>query len=71
MEAEIKPRPIRVLSGTPEEIDYELGKALKGYAIISWNFAVVKDALKVTVVAVHESEIRKMQLMQMPSGRPI
>ena len=71
MEPEIKPRPMRVVSGTPEEIDYELGASLKGYAVISWNFAVVKDALKVTVVAVHESEIRKMQLMQMPSGRPI
>ena len=71
MEPEIRPRALRVISGTPEEIDYEIGSTLKGYAIINWNFAVVKDALKVTVVAVHESEIRKMQLMQMPSGRPI
>lgn len=71
MEPEIKPRAMRVVSGTPEEIDYELSNSLKGYAIASWNFAVVKDALKVTVVAVHESEIRKMQLMQMPQGRPI
>jgi len=71
MEPEIKPRPVRVMSGSPEEIDFLLGSTLKGYAIASWNFAVVKDALRVTVVAVHESEIRKMQLMQMPSGRPI
>ena len=71
MEPEIKPRPVRIISGTPEEIDYELGQTLKGYAVVQWNFAVVRDALKVTVIAVHESEIRKMQLMQMPSGRPI
>ena len=71
MEPEIRPRALRVLSGTPEEIDYEIAATLKGYVIINWNFAVVRDALKVTVVAVHESEIRKMQLMQMPTGRPI
>lgn len=71
MEPEIRPRALRVLSGTPEEIDFLLGSTLKGYAIVQWNFAVVRDALKVTVIAVHESEIRKMQLMQMPSVRPI
>lgn len=71
VEPEIKPRPVRVISGSPEEIDYELGHTLKGYAAVQWNFAVVKDQLRVTVIAIHESEIRKMQLMQMPSGRPI
>jgi len=70
MDADIKPRAIRVVSGSPEGIDYELGHSLKGYVIASWNFAVVKDALQVTVVAVHESEIRKMQLMQPLPGRP-
>lgn len=66
MDAEIKPRPVRVVSGTPEEIDFALGSSLKGYAVLHWNFSVVKDEQRVTVVAVHESEIRKMQLMQMP-----
>jgi len=70
MEAEIKPRAVRVVSGSPEEIDYALGASLKGYVIASWNFAVVRDELRVTVVAVHESEIRKMQLMQPLPGRP-
>jgi hypothetical protein len=71
MEPEIKPRPVRIVSGSPEEIDYQLGTVLKNYQIIQFNFAVVKDVLKLTVIAVHESEIRKMQLMQMPQGRPI
>ena len=69
MDAEIKPRPVRIISGTPEEIDYELNATLKDYAIMQTNFAVVKDSLRVTVVAIHESEIRKMQLMQAPTGR--
>ena len=69
MEPEIKPRPVRVVSGTPEEIDYALNGALKDYMIIQTNFAVVKDAVRLTVIAVHDSEVRKMQLMQMPAGR--
>jgi hypothetical protein len=69
MELEIKPRPVRIISGSPEEVDHELNSTLKDYAIMQTNFAVVKDSLRVTVVAVHDSEIRKLQLMQMPTGR--
>jgi len=56
------PRKLLIVSGSAAEVEARLNKVLNEYAAATWNFAVVKDELKVTVVLVHQSEMRKAAL---------
>ena len=66
MDPEIEPS-LRILSGSPEMVEHEANLLLKNYAAIMWNFSVVRDELVITVILVHERELRKAQLAQMRS----
>jgi hypothetical protein len=68
MDPEIKAPKLRIVSDKPEVVARALNVLLDDYAAITWNFAVVKDELTITVVMVHQSEIRKMQLMMGGAG---
>ena len=59
---------IRILSGQTKRIEAEVNELLTEYAPISWFFAYHGDVPLVTVLLVHEAELRKGQLanLQMP-----
>jgi hypothetical protein len=59
-----KPRALRIISGNAAYIEGELNRLADEYSGTQWNYAVVKDELLITVVLIHHSELRKMQLMQ-------
>jgi len=56
------PRKLLIVSGSAAEVEARLNKVLDEYAAVTWNFAVVKDELRITVVLVHQSEMRKAAL---------
>jgi len=56
------PRKVLIVSGSAAEVEARLNKVLNEYAAATWNFAVVKDELRITVVLVHQSEMRKAAL---------
>ena len=65
-------RAVRIISGTPAVIEGLLNELGQEYAATTWNFAVVKDELTITVVMISASEIRKAQIAQAavaPNGR--
>jgi hypothetical protein len=64
MEIEKKPLRVRVISGTVAEMEEQLNRLLEHYMAIQWNYAVVKDELRMTVVLFHESVIRMQQIAQ-------
>jgi len=66
MDPLVPERKIRILSASPAIVEHDLQELLKSYMAVTWNFAVVAGELVVTVVLVHESEIRKAQLAAMP-----
>ena len=63
MDAEIKPRRLRIVSGTVHEVEEQLNRMLDDYMTIMWNWATVGAQLRVSVVLMHQSEVRKAQLM--------
>lgn len=63
MDAEIKPRRLRIISGTVAEVEEQLNRMLHDYMAIMWNWATVGAELRCTVVLMHQSEMRKAQLM--------
>lgn len=71
MELETKPRKLRIISGSVEEVELQLNVLLKDYALTSMNFAVVDNKLIMTVILILASEIRMQQLMAAGPGRPI
>ena len=71
MNIETKPPKLRILSGTPQAVEYELNLLLNDYAALLWNFAGTGDQVTVTVVLIAASEIRMQQMMQGSKGRGI
>jgi hypothetical protein len=63
MDAEIKPRRLRIVSGTVHEVEEQLNRMLDDYMTIMWNWVTVGAELRVSVVLMHQSEVRKAQLM--------
>jgi hypothetical protein len=59
-----KPRPIRIISGSPAVIDSMLNDLGNEYAPFTWTFAVVKEELTITVVMMSASLIRQSQIAQ-------
>ena len=64
IDPERRPRRLRILSGTVEELELQLNTVLDEYMALVWNFQVVGERIHGTVVMVHASEIRKQQLAQ-------
>ncbi len=59
-----KPRPVRIISGSPAVIEGLINELGGDYAATTWNFAVVKDELTITVVLISASLIRQAQIAQ-------
>jgi hypothetical protein len=57
-----KPPTTRILSGNPLKVEAELNALDDEYVVIETNFAVVKDELTLTLILIHQSELRKMRL---------
>jgi len=68
MDIETKPKPLRIVSGPYREMEHQLNQLLKDYVALVWNLCAIADQMHVTCVMIHQSEMRKMQLMQ---GGPI
>lgn len=64
MDKLLPPQKIRILSDAPELVEVQLNELCVDYAPIVWNVGPVGDRIVVTVVLLHESEIRKGQLAQ-------
>jgi len=59
---ELKPRRLRLVSGTIAEVEVELNRLLDHYIATQYNYAVVKDELICTVMLLHESVVRMQQI---------
>jgi len=62
------PPKMRILSLAPADMERELNVLLNDYAVTHWHFAAVGDGVRITVVLLHASEVRKAQLMQTNFG---
>lgn len=62
MDVEAKPRKVRIVSGEVEEVELQLNILAESYGAIMWNFSVVDNRMWMTVVMIHESEMRKAAL---------
>ena len=62
--ANLPDKPVRILSGKPEVVEHEIGRLWSNYAPISWNWAVAKDEVILSVVLISHTEVRKAQIAQ-------
>jgi hypothetical protein len=67
MEAEIKHKRLRIITGTCAEVEHQLNELLDKYIAQSFTFSVVGNEVHVTVLLMHESVVRMMQIAQ-PQG---
>jgi len=63
MEPMIKELKLRIISEKPEVAERALNALLDTYAVVVWNLSPIGDEMRVTAVLLHQSEIRKAQLM--------
>ena len=71
MEPNQKPPKVKIFSGTPEEVEHKLNDYGDSYSPIQWNYSNVGERLVMTVVCVHDSVIRRMQIASpMVPGMP-
>jgi hypothetical protein len=70
MDAEIKPRKLRIVTGTVAELEDQLNRLLEHYNAIVWSFAPVADAMHGTVVLLHNSILIQRALAQPGAMRP-
>lgn len=70
MDPEGKPRKLRLISGTPDEVDVRVNILLDQYAPTSWTYQVVGERVVVTCMLVLLSEIRMMQLASVHAPPP-
>jgi hypothetical protein len=64
MDAEIKPRRLRIVTGTIAELEDQLNRLLNDYNAIVWSFATVGEAMHGTVVLLHNSVLMQQALAQ-------
>lgn len=64
MDAEVKPRKLRIVSGTVAELEDQLNRLLNDYNAIVWSFAPIGEAMCGTVVLVHNSVLMRRALAQ-------
>jgi hypothetical protein len=68
MEAEIKPKRLRIVTGTCAEVELQLNEMLDKYIAQSFTFSPIGNEMHVTVLLMHESVVRMMQIAQ-PQGQ--
>jgi len=61
-DGELKPRRLRLVSGTIAEVEVELNRLLDHYIATQYNYAVVDNQLICTVMLLHESVVRMQQI---------
>jgi hypothetical protein len=69
MEVNLKPRMVRLETGTPKVIEDLLAALGDQYVVTHWHFWNWQDEARVTCLLVHASAIRQMQIAaggQMP-----
>jgi hypothetical protein len=64
MDVNQKPDKLRLISGSYKLVEYELNLLLDDYTAVTWNFAVVADDLRITVVLLHSSVMRQQMIAQ-------
>jgi len=62
MDAEIKPRKLRIVTGPVAELEDQLNRLLNDYNAIVWHFAPLGDAMHGTVVLLHNSVLMQQAL---------
>lgn len=63
---------LRIVSGRAEVVEAELNVLMFDYTPAHWAFSTVGDHMELTVVLIHDSEVRKQQLVAVPvNGRQI
>jgi len=65
---DLKPRKLRLVTGTVAQVEEQLNKFIEDYSLQSLTFTVVGTELICTAMLIHESEIRKAQMMMTPPG---
>ena len=63
---------IRIITGTTDEVEYQVNQLFGDYAPIVWNIQPGAGGALVTCILILQSEIRKAQILAaaMPTGRP-
>lgn len=71
MDVENKPRKIRIVEGTPLEVEALVHELSGAYPQVTFNFLVTDAGIRVVAVLIHESVIRQMQIAMggPPHGR--
>ena len=64
VDAEIKPRRLRIVTGSVAELEDQLNRLLNDYNVIVWAFAPIADAMHGTVVLLHNSVLVQQALAQ-------
>ena len=57
-----KPRRLRIVGGTREQVERELNELLEDYSAIAWNFVAVGYHVEANVVLFHNSVLMQAQL---------
>lgn len=70
MDAEIKPRKLRIVTGSVAEIEEQLNRLLNDYNAIVWSFTPMGDEMHGTVVLLHNSVLMQRAIAQPGIGRP-
>ena len=64
MDAEIKPRKLRILSGPVAEVELELNLMLEDYGVIMWSFHECGGVAWANVVLLSMAEMRMAAFLQ-------
>jgi len=70
MDAEIKPRRLRIVTGHVAILEDSLNRLLDDYNAIAWHFAPIGDVMHGTVVLLHNSVLMQARLAQPGAMRP-
>lgn len=69
MEAEIKPRRLRIVCGPVPVVEEQLEQLLEDYTAIVWSFFDCAGVPTASVVMVSNAEMRKAAFMQAGAAR--
>lgn len=72
MNHEVRPRALRLVHGTPAEVEAQIHELYGEYVVTGFVWHQFPDRVMVTAQCVLASELRKMQIanIQMQPGRP-
>ena len=70
MDAETKPRKLRIVTGHVAILEESLNRLLEDYNAIVWDFAPIGDVMHGTVVLLHNSVLMQQRLATAGGRRP-